>query len=316
MSESDGDGEGARRRGLARGLSALLGDEEPDTRGASRDGGPLTVPIEMLRPSRFQPRRHFDDEQLRGLADSIKEKGILQPLVVRADADASGSYEIVAGERRWRAAQLAQVHEVPVVVHDVTDAEALELALIENIQREDLMPLEEAEGFKRLLGEFKHSQEDVARIVGKSRSHIANTLRLLGLPDAVKALLDAGSLSAGHARALLTAEDPVVFAQEVIDRGLNVRQTEALVRGDAMEEGPEAAEHHESHEPAHLGGIVAGRAEDEGSADTRALERSLTDHLGLKVRIRHRGPGGRLEIHYGNPEQFDDILRRLNPDGV
>lgn len=294
---SDGGGDG-RRRGLAKGLSALLGDIGADGLNAPRDAAPQIVPIEFLRPSSFQPRRRFDEEHLRALAESIREKGILQPLVVRSDPQSAGSFEIVIGERRWRAAQIAQLHELPVVVRACTDQEALEVALVENVQREDLTPLEEAEGYKRLIDEFAHSQEDLARVVGKSRSHVANTLRLLGLPDEVKAMLEDGGLSAGHARALLAAPDPIALAKEIIARGLNVRQTESLVREKAPERRrtPKAP------------GPDSQIAQD---ADTLALERSLSDRVGLKVRILHRDPGGRVEIHYRTVEQLDDVVRRL-----
>ncbi|MEE8273981.1 MAG: ParB/RepB/Spo0J family partition protein, partial [Alphaproteobacteria bacterium] len=283
----------ARRRGLAKGLSALLGEAAPDTGGAPGEAGPQSVPIEFLRPNRFQPRRRFDEADIRGLADSVREKGILQPLVVRSDPEITGSYEIVVGERRWRAAQLAQLHEIPVVVRELSDGEALEVALVENIQREDLSPLEEADAYQRLIDEFGHSQEALAKVVGKSRSHVANTLRLLGLPEAVKAMLHDGRLSAGHARALLAAPDPAALAEEVTSGGLNVRQTEGLVRGKAS-------------------GNRRPRPAPAADAETRALERSLSDRIGLTVRIIHRGVrGGRVEIHYRKLDQLDDIVHRL-----
>ena len=283
----------ARRRGLAKGLSALLGEAAPDTGGAPGETGPQHVPIEFLRPNRFQPRRRFDEAEMRGLADSVREKGILQPLVVRSDPEITGSYEIVIGERRWRAAQLAQLHEIPVVVRELSDGEALEVALVENIQREDLSPLEEADAYQRLIDEFGHSQEALAKVVGKSRSHVANTLRLLGLPEAVKAMLHDGRLSAGHARALLAAPDPAALAEEVTSGGLNVRQTEGLVRGKAS-------------------GNRRPRPAPAADAETQALERSLSDRIGLTVRIIHRGVrGGRVEIHYRKLDQLDDIVHRL-----
>ncbi len=283
----------ARRRGLAKGLSALLGEAAPDTGGAPGEAGPQSVPIEFLRPNRFQPRRRFDEAEMRGLADSVREKGILQPLVVRSDPEITGSYEIVIGERRWRAAQLAQLHEIPVVVRELSDGEALEVALVENIQREDLSPLEEADAYQRLIDEFGHSQEALAKVVGKSRSHVANTLRLLGLPEAVKAMLHDGRLSAGHARALLAAPDPAALAEEVTSGGLNVRQTEGLVRGKAS-------------------GNRRPRPAPTADAETQALERSLSDRIGLTVRIIHRGVrGGRVEIHYRKLDQLDDIVHRL-----
>ncbi len=293
---SEGGADGGRRRGLAKGLSALLGDGEAEVLGASRDAGLQHLPVEYLRPSRFQPRRRFDDAQIAALAESIREKGVLQPLVVRRDQDAAGSYEIVTGERRWRAAQLAQLHQVPVIVGDFTDREALEIALVENVQREDLTPLEEAEGYQRLIDEFAHGQAGLARSIGKSRSHVANTLRLLGLPDTVKAMLDDGRLTAGHARALLGAPDPAALAADVAARGLNVRQTEKLARRAAS-------------------GRRRARPAAQPDPDTRAVERGLSDRLGLTVKIRHRGPGGRVEIRYSRLEQLDEVLRRLGGEG-
>ncbi len=295
--DDGGNGDSGRRRGLAKGLSALLGDVDADTLNTNRETTPRSVPIEFVRPSRFQPRRRFAEDELRALADSIREKGILQPLVVRPDSQTTGSFEIVTGERRWRAAQIAQLHELPVVVRDCSDQDALEVALVENVQREDLMALEEAEGYQRLIDEFAHSQDDLARVVGKSRSHVANTLRLLGLPEPVKAMLDDGSLSAGHARALLAAPDAAALAKDVVSRGLNVRQTENLVREKAPERGRRPK--------------TEAVAQD---ADTLALERSLSDRIGLKVKILHRDPGGRVEIHYRSVEQLDDIVRRLSDD--
>ena len=286
MTERGGDdGPG---RGLSRGLSALIGD---DAKVLSPPSEPQHVPVEFLRPSSFQPRRHFDETAIAALADSIRAKGVLQPLLVRRDPAVGGSYEIVAGERRWRAAQIAQLHEVPVIVRDLADREALEIVLVENVQREDLTPLEEAEGYKRLLDEFSPGLEDLAKTVGKSRSHVANMMRLLALPEAVKTMLDSGRLTAGHARALLAARDPAALAGEVAERGLNVRQTERLVRRERRRR-------------------TAATVAD---ADTGALERGLSDRLGLQVKIRQRvRGGGRLEIRYRNLEQLDDIVRRLS----
>jgi len=290
-------GESGRRRGLAKGLSALLGDAADEVFAGAGEAAPRAVPIEFLRPSRLQPRRRFDEAEIKALAESIRGKGVLQPLVVRRDPEVAGAYEIVSGERRWRAAQLVQLHEIPVVVRELDDKEALEVALIENIQRENLSPLEEAEGFQRLIDEFGHSQEALARVVGKSRSHVANMLRLLGLPASIKAMLDDGALSAGHARALLGAPDPEPLAQEVARRGLSVRETERLVRA-------RAAPARKRRKP----------AAETGDADIRALERRLADRLGLAVRLHHRGPGGRLEIAYTSPDQLDDLVRRLGGD--
>ncbi len=281
------------RRELGRGLSALLGDAvgEQDT-GAARHQ-PHMLPIEQLRPSRFQPRRNFAEPNIQALAESVREKGILQPILVRRHPDTPDSYEIVAGERRWRAAQAARLHEVPVIVKDLGDKGVLEIALVENIQRQDLGPLEEAEGFRRLIDEFSHTQEELAKAVGRSRSHIANTIRLLNLPAKVKTLLDEGALSAGHARALLNAADPEGLASLVVKRGLNVRQTEKLVQG--------------GKKPTPKRKTPAAK-----DPDPIALEHDLSNMLGLRVSIDFHGEGGRLIINYDTLEQLDDLLSRLS----
>jgi ParB family transcriptional regulator, chromosome partitioning protein len=278
---------GARKRGLGMGLSALLGGAS-DLTGAE---GVRTVPIEFLRPSALQPRRYFGEDELAALTESIRAKGVMQPLLVRRLPDGDEHYEIVAGERRWRAAQLAGCHELPVVVYVLSDREALELALLENVQRQDLTPLEEADGYRRLIDEFGHTQEELARTLGKSRSHIANLIRLLGLPAPLRAMLDNGQLSAGHARALLGARDPAPLARQVVARGLNVRQTEALVRSE-RQTAP-----------------LSGRGPKD--ADTTALERQLSARLGLPVRLRARGGGGTLQILYRSLEQLNELIRRL-----
>ncbi|TWB36790.1 ParB/RepB/Spo0J family partition protein [Nitrospirillum pindoramense] len=284
-----------KRSNLGRGLSALFAEVADEQEPVEKGRPPRTLPIELLHPGRYQPRRHFDEEAIRSLVDSIRERGVLQPILVRKleDGGVGGSarYEIIAGERRWRAAQLAGLHEVPVVVRSLTDREALEIALVENIQRQDLTPLEEAEGFQRLMDEFNHTQEDLARAVGKSRSHVANMLRLLALPDAVKALVQDGSLTMGHARALLTAADPLALAREVVKRGLNVRQTEQLVKDAAN--------------PA------ARPAPAPKTADTLALEKELAAELGLKVALKAKGQAGSLTVHYANLDQLDGLLARL-----
>ena len=282
------------RRGLAKGLSALLGDVDTEA-WKPRAGEELTMaPVEFLKPSPLQPRRRFDKESIEALAASIGAKGVLQPLIVRPDSRNPGSYEIIAGERRWRAAQIARIHEVPIVVHELSDREALEIGLVENVQRADLTPLEEAAGYRRLIDEFGHSQGELAKVIGKSRSHVANTLRLMGLPDQVKAMVDDGHLSAGHARALLGADEDkqVGLAKQVVNQGLNVRQTEALLRKPAAASG--------------RGGPV--RAKD---ADTLAIERGLGELLDLSVTINHRGPGGVVSMRYGTLGQLDDLLRCL-----
>lgn len=290
------------KRNLGRGLSALLGAENEDYASLDRVRMSKMVPIELVHPGPFQPRHNFDDDQLQALAESIRANGILQPILVRRHPQTPNAFEIVAGERRWRAAQIARLHEVPVIIRELGDREALELAIVENVQRQDLSPLEEADGYRRLLDEFGNTQEDLARHVGKSRSHIANTLRLLNLPDGVKHLLEQGKLTAGHARALLNAADPLAIAEKVVAKGLNVRQAERLVQGE--------------RQPAARAG---GRKAGEGAAvapakdpDTIALERDLSALLGLKVTISFQGQGGSLTIHYQTLEQLDDVLQRLS----
>ena len=281
-----------RRRGLGMGLSALLGHAPEGTSAAPER--PRTLPIEYLRPSALQPRRRFAEDDLAALAKSIRNRGVMQPLLVRRAPGGGDFYEIVAGERRWRAAQMAGAHELPVVVHELSDRAALEVALLENVQRQDLSPLEEAEGYRRLIEEFEHTQEALASALGKSRSHIANLLRLLGLPVAVRTLLERGELSAGHARALLGSREPVALAKVVVSRGLNVRQTEALVRADAQR-----PERHRAR----------GAAND---PNTRALERDLSSRLGLTVRLTPKGAGGMLQIAYGSLDQLDGLIKRLS----
>ena len=286
--------EGARRT-LGRGLSALLGAESEDYASLDRVRLSKMVPIELVHPGRFQPRHNFDEAQLQALAESIRANGILQPILVRRHPQTPNSFEIVAGERRWRAAQIARLHEVPVIIREIADGEALELALVENVQRQDLSPLEEAEGYRRLIEEFKNTQEDLARRVGKSRSHIANAMRLLGLPEPVKALLEQGRLTAGHARALLSGADPAALAEQVVARGLNVRQTERLAQQRRSDPS-----------------VKTTREKD---ADTLALERDLSALLGLRVTINIQGRGGALTIHYRTLEQLDDVLKRLTQGG-
>ncbi len=284
-----------RRRGLGRGLSALLGDAPADDAASSEPGRVARmIPIERLKPSPFQPRRHFDDEAFAALVGSVREKGVLQPLLVRADPNAEGHFEIVAGERRWRAAQQARLHEVPAVVKTLSDRDTLEVALVENLQREDLTPLEEAEAYRRLLEEFGHTQEVLARAVGKSRSHVANLIRLLGLPEPVRRMLDEGQISAGHARALVNTENPVELAREIVRRDLNVRQAEDLTR--------------KAQAPAsRKSGAMAPK-----DPNIAALERELSEALGLKVTVAAaKGGGGRVAVHYDVPEQLDEVLRRL-----
>lgn len=279
---------------LGRGLSALIPDAPAPA--APPSDGLRQLPIESLEPGPFQPRGGMDRASLEELATSIREHGILQPILVRPKPDTPGTFEIIGGERRWRAAQVAQLHEVPVVVRELGDREAMAAGLVENLQRQDLNPLEEAEGYKRLLEEFGLTQESLGQSVGKSRSHVANTLRLLGLPPTVRDLLRNGVLSAGHARALLAAEDPGKLAAQVVARGLNVRQTEALA----------------ASRPRPPGGKAADKAEDR---ETRALENNLAERLGLQVAIRHQGKGGEVTIRYRDLDQLDGLVRLLSGSG-
>ena len=292
------------RRGLGRGLSALLGeqaaevavDEAAAGQAAQARGGSHPVPIEMLRPNPDQPRKIFDETELEELARSIRARGLIQPLLARPAPGRPGEYEIVAGERRWRAAQRAGLRELPVVVRDLDDSEVLQAAIIENVQRADLNAVEEAMAYRVLIDQHGHTQEEVAEAVGKSRSHVANTLRLLGLPADVQDHVLHGRLSAGHARALATASDPSGLARRVIDGGLNVRDTEALARKAAVGESRARS-------------APAARGKD---ADTLALESDLAEMLGLEVRILDRGGAGELRVRYESLEQLDEVCRRLS----
>ena len=286
---------------LGRGLSALLGNEAveiPKTNASDGNGtagqGFSLMPIEFLVQSPLQPRRVFAQDDIDALAKSIKERGILQPILVRSNPLNADEYEIIAGERRWRAAQIAQLHEVPVIIKELNDEEVLEVALIENIQRADLNALEEALGYRRLIDDFDHTQDSLATALGKSRSHIANTLRLLVLPDGVKKLLANGAISAGHARALIGAVNPKGVADEIVKRGLNVRQVERMVR--AAKDEPQTS---------------APKSKEKDS-NTLALERSLSDVLGLNVEIDFNGSGGKVSVKYKTLDQLDDIIRRLS----
>lgn len=287
--------EDAARSRLGRGLAALIGDVDDESTAVERTRSQRRVPIEFVKPNPRNPRRVFAEAELEELAASIRERGIIQPILVRTVAGAMDQYEIIAGERRWRAAQRAGVHDVPIVLLEVSDREALELAIIENVQRTDLNPLEEAMGYQALADEFGHGQDEIARIVGKSRSHVANTVRLLRLPETVKAYLNDGKLSAGHARALLSQPDPEAAARAIVEQGLNVRQVEALAQEQAEKAGKAAKP----------------RPRLAKDADTRALEKRLSDALGLAVSIEHRGHGGQLKIRYKSLEQLDEVIRRL-----
>jgi ParB family transcriptional regulator, chromosome partitioning protein len=280
------------RSRLGRGLAALMGDVGEETRAPERARAQRRVPIEFLKPNPRNPRRSFSEAELDGLAASIKERGIIQPVVVRALEASSDHYEIIAGERRWRAAQRAGLHEIPIVPLEATDSQALELAIIENVQRSDLNPLEEGAGYQMLASEYEHSHDQIAKLVGKSRAHVTNTMRLLKLPEPVKAYIREGKISAGAARSLIGSPDPERIAREIVQRGLNVRQAEALAK---------------ERTPASAGTKTA----QQKHADTLALERRLSDQLGLKVKLTQRGAGGVLAIEFRSLDQLDDLLRRL-----
>lgn len=291
----EGRQQGARAqggRGLGRGLSALLGEDEPDTAREQEPSGPRprALPIAFLKPNPLQPRKLFREEDLRDLAQSIREKGVLQPVLVRP-TERPDSFEIVAGERRWRAAQLAKLHEVPVIIRTLTDSQSLEIAIVENVQRADLNAIEEAAAYQELMSRFRYTQEQLSDVIGKSRSHIANTLRLLKLPDAVRGMIASGKLSAGHARTLVGSPDPEGLAREILSGELNVRQAEQKAKAPKGTSKPP-------------------RAKD---ADTKALETSISNSLGMNVKIEHQGErGGTVKIRYRNLEQLDEIMRRLN----
>ena len=281
---------------LGRGLAALIGDmatmegtRVTDMQGTKR------LPVEFIIANRANPRRSFNADQLEELTNSIREKGIMQPLLVRPSEDPH-LFEIIAGERRWRAAQKAGLHDVPVIVREVGDKEALELAIIENVQRADLNPLEEAMGYGQLMEQFDYTQQDLAQVIGKSRSHVANTLRLLKLPQDVQEMVSTGALTAGHARTLITAEDPASLAQQIVDEGLSVREAEAL--SQQRETAPKKR-----------------NAAVERDSDTVSLERRLSDALGLSVSLNHGERGGKIEIRYKTMEQLDGICHRLTGTG-
>jgi len=286
-------------RGLGRGLSALIGETAaapaPVERESRRDGL-RKVPVGDLRPGPYQPRTRFDEDEIDRLAESLRRSGMMQPIVARPAAGEGAMLEIVAGERRWRAAQKARMHEVPVIVRELDDREVLELGLVENLQRQDLGPLEEAAGYDRLRREFELTQAEIAHLVGKSRAQVANMMRLLGLPQPVLALLDNGTLSAGHGRALLAANKPEALARNVVDRGLSVRQTEQLVAAEGT------------------GGSTRRPTkvqDDPVSADLRDLQNRLSEHTGLKVEIKSRGERGQLVLTYASLDQLEDMIARL-----
>lgn len=305
-----------KRGGLGRGLNALFEDEETpafatpaaalaakgDGADADKDASPTsrkTLPVTILRPGQFQPRQIFDDSTLQELSESIAVHGILQPLLVRPLKDVFGEFEIICGERRWRAAQKAQLHDVPVIIRELEDEDAMQIALIENLQREDLNALDEADAYQRLMEEFAHTQEKLAKVVGKSRSHIANTVRLLTLPAGVRSYIRNGKLTAGHARALITALDPESLARMVVEQGLSVRDTERLAGNAPQKAGKN------------------GKVKEGKDVDTIALERDLTDKIGMKVRIDTKKDakgnfGGIFRIDFTSLDQLDDIIKHIS----
>ena len=295
-------------KGLGMGLQALLGDVArpagaPAGEPATSRGGVREVEVARIRPNPNQPRVHFDEESLDELADSIRERGVLQPILLRPDGD---DYLIIAGERRWRAAQRARLHTIPAIVREIDESTTAELALIENIQRQDLNALEEAEGYRQLIARHGHTQDDIGRIVHKSRSHIANLLRLLDLPEFVKQSLLQGDISMGHARAVATADDPEGLTREIIAKGLSVRQAEERARRERSRPGPGAE----------IGRASARNAAKAADADLEALERQLADILGLKVQVSHKGQGGAVMLHYSSLDQLDMICQRLSGEPI
>jgi len=295
--------------GLGRGLAALL--DEAVRSGASQAGGAPAdqdaaargvreIEVARIRPNPAQPRRHFDEESIAELAQSITERGVLQPVLLRPDGD---NFQLVAGERRWRAAQRARLHAIPAIVRDIDDSTSAEIALIENVQRQDLNAIEEAEGYRKLIQNHGHTQDALSKIVHKSRSHIANLLRLLDLPDSVKQLLLRGDISMGHARAIATAPEPESLALEIVARGLSVRQAEALAKRVKPGAGRDI-------------GRASARNARRVDADLEALERQLGDMLGLKVRVAHDGQGGTVTLHYSSLEQLDMVCQRLSGEPI
>ncbi|MHC5306077.1 ParB/RepB/Spo0J family partition protein [Bartonella sp. LJL80] len=285
------------KKRLGRGLAALIGDidlgiNKPAATNVTQTASERHVPIEFISRNPRNPRRHFTDSELDDLAQSIREHGVVQPVVVRPSPDHPNRFELIAGERRWRAAQRANLNELPVIIRDVDDRTALELAIIENVQRADLNPIEEGMGYQLLIDDHDYTQADLAQVIGKSRSHVANTLRLLKLPPKVQQFLNEGQLSAGHARCLITVDDPQSLAEQIIRDGLSVRQAEALAND---QNNPKAKK----------------RTPSEKDADTKSLEKLLADVIGMKVAIKHGKKGGDVKIHYASLEQLDDICRRL-----
>jgi ParB family transcriptional regulator, chromosome partitioning protein len=284
-----------QKRRLGRGLAALIGDDTSEDAVVQDIRSLRHVPVELLHPNPNNPRKHFAEEELESLAKSLKDKGLLQPLVVRPRGD--GSFEIVAGERRWRASQRAGIHDVPVLIRELDDKETLEIALIENIQRSDLNALEEARAYRQLLEQYGYTQQQLADAIGKSRSHIANTMRLMSLPESIQHQIEDGSLTAGHARSLVATEQPEELAEKIIKLKLTVREAEDMVRGQPAK----------TSKPFKI----------EKDADTRALEKNLKEALGLGVAVNHKGQkGGTVQIQYKTLEQLDEIVRRLTGNSI
>jgi len=323
------DDSDTKTRGLGRGLNALFADDdgiadeviekiEENVKAQEETGKKqrFLVGVEQIYPSAYQPRRIFNQDRIEELASSIKEYGILQPLLVRGVPGEEGKYDLIAGERRWRAAQIAQIHEVPVIVLDLDDLAAYKIALIENLQREDLDPIDEAMGYKRLLDDYGQTQESLAKAVGKSRPHVTNMLRLLNLPDAVQAHVSAGDLTMGHARALITAEDPEGLAKEVIAQGLSVRETEKLAAdssGREQKQRPKAGKTSAARSGASRDGQASiGASRVEKDADTLALENDMSNALGMRVSIDTTdGHSGKLSVEFKSLDQLDEVLHRL-----
>lgn len=309
------------QRGLGKGLSALIPENHSHAHSNTHSASPAaakstaeaasgvyTLSVTKLHSGKYQPRTQFSEEALGELADSIRKNGIMQPIIVRVSGKQAGKYEIVAGERRWRAAQIAKLEQVPVIIRDIPDKQALELALVENIQRQDLSPIEEANGYQRLIEEFEYTQEELSSVIGKSRSHIANLLRLLSLPEEIRAMLEGNELTMGHARALIGVPGAVELARDIVRKGLNVRQVEQVSREmqglekRSVSRGPRA-------------GVSQQRGNGSKDPDIIALEETLSENLGLRVSIADRGQSGEITIGYDSLSQLDEVLRRLG-DGV
>lgn len=293
--------EEAAKPRLGRGLAALIGEVGDEMSVVERGRGQRRVPVEFLRPNPRNPRKYFAEQELSELARSVRERGLIQPVVVRAMPNLPDAFEIIAGERRWRAAQMAGLHEVPVVIVEADDKTSLEFAILENVQRSDLSPIEEGEGYLRLLQEFKYTHEELSKVLGKSRAHVTNITRLVDLPPEVKELVNSRQITGGHARALLALRNPVPVARRIFEEGLTVRDIEAIAQAERGETNRSSA------------AASSKRQRPEKDPDTRALENALHSVLGLAVSIEHKGDGGEVRIRYKTLEQLDGLCRRLNP---